>query len=40
MWILMTRREFYAGASKEMLQKKFRQYGSKLEGGESNAAWQ
>lgn len=38
MWILVTRREFYADASKEMLQKKFRQYGLKLEGWESNAA--
>ena len=38
MWILVTRREFYADASKEMLQKKFRRYGLKLEGCESNAA--
>ena len=38
MWILVTRREFYADASKEMLQKKFRQYGLKLEGWESNVA--
>jgi transposase len=38
MWILVTRREFYADASKEMLKKKFRQYGLKLEGWESNVA--
>lgn len=38
MWILVTRKEFYADASKEMLKKKFRQYGLKLEGWESNVA--
>jgi len=38
MWILVTRREFYADASKEILKKKFRQYGLKFEGWESIAA--
>jgi len=38
MWILATRREFYADASKAMLRKKFRQYGLKSEGWESNVA--
>ena len=38
MWILVTRKEFYADASKETLQKKFRHYGLKSEGWESNVA--
>ena len=35
MWILATRREFYAGASKEQLVKKFRLYKFKSEGWEA-----
>jgi transposase len=38
MWILVTRKEFYADASKDMLQKKFRHYGLKSEGWESKVA--
>jgi hypothetical protein len=38
MWILAIRREFYADASKAMLQEKFCQYGIKLEGWESKIA--
>lgn len=38
MWILVTRREFYADAPKEVLRKKFRQYGLKSEGWESIVA--
>lgn len=38
MWILVSRREYYADASKEMLEEKFRHYGLKLEGWESNVA--
>lgn len=38
MWILVTRKEFYADASKDMLQKKFRHYGLKTEGWESKVA--
>jgi transposase len=38
MWILVTRKEFYADASKDILRKKFRQYGLKLEGWESKIA--
>jgi hypothetical protein len=38
MWILATRREYYADVSQEILEKKFRRYGLKYEGGESPAA--
>jgi transposase len=38
MWILVTRHEYYADASKEMLRKKFRYYGLKKEGWESIVA--
>ena len=38
MWILVTRREYYADASKQMLEKKFRQYHLKTEGWESKIA--
>jgi transposase len=38
MWILVTRHELYADAPKEMLRKKFRQYGLRSEGWESIVA--
>jgi transposase len=38
MWILVTRREYYADASKQMLEKKFRRYGLKSEGWEAFVA--
>jgi len=38
MWILVTRREYYADASKQMLEKKFRRYGLKSEGWEASVA--
>lgn len=38
MWILVTRHEYYADASKEMLERKFKRYGLKFEGWESNVA--
>jgi transposase len=38
MWILVTRKEFYADATKDMLRKKFRLYGLKIEGWESKVA--
>jgi len=38
MWILVTRHEYYADASKEMLESKFKRYGLKFEGWESNVA--
>lgn len=38
MWILVTRREYYADASKQKLERKFRQYGLKSEGWESSVA--
>jgi hypothetical protein len=37
-WILVTRHEYYADASKEMLKSKFKRYGLKFEGWESNVA--
>ncbi len=38
MWILVTRREFYADASRQTLERKFKQYGVKFEGWESIVA--
>jgi transposase len=38
MWILVTRHEYYVDASKEMLERKFKRYGLKLEGWVSNVA--
>jgi hypothetical protein len=38
MWILVTRHEYYADASKEMLESKFRRYGLKFGGWVSNVA--
>lgn len=38
MWILVTRREYYIDASKDLLERKFRRYGIKFEGWKSKAA--
>ncbi len=38
MWILVTRHEYYADASRDMLERKSRRFGIKFEGWKSKAA--